>query len=184
MITGENIKFGDVVIGLKSSGFHSNGFSLIRNIIKKKKINYKTKVSTNIKHLGQFLLKPTKIYSKVIMPLSKKKLLNGISHITGGGIIENLPRIIPKGLSVDFKNHNWKLPYIFRWICHKGNIEFNEMLKVFNCGIGMVIVCDPKNFHIIQNILSSQKENFIYLGKITKNKKKIQIKNLEESWKT
>jgi len=183
LITGQNIKSGDIVIGLKSSGFHSNGFSLIRHILKKKKISYNIKVNSKIKNLGQFLIKPTKIYSKIILSLTKKKLLNGISHITGGGIIENLPRVIPKGLSVDFKNHNWKLPYIFKWISEKGNIKFNEMLRVFNCGIGMTIFCSSKKLNIIQNILSNQKENYIYLGRVTKNRKKIQLKNLKESWK-
>ena len=110
-------------------------------------------------------------------------MLNGISHITGGGIIENLPRILPKGLSIDFKNHNWKLPYIFKWISDNGNIKFNEMLRVFNCGIGMTIFCSSEKLNIIQNILSNQKENYIYLGRVTKNRKKIQLKNLKESWK-
>ena len=183
LITGQNIKSGNIIIGLKSSGFHSNGYSLIRHILKKKKISYNTKVNPKIKNLGQFLLTPTKIYSKIILSLTKKKVLNGISHITGGGIIENLPRVVPKGLSVNFENHNWKLPYIFKWISEKGNIEFNEMLRVFNCGIGMIIFCNPKKLNIIQNILSDQKESFIYLGRVTKNKKKIQLKNLEESWK-
>ena len=183
LITGQNIKSGDIVIGLKSSGFHSNGYSLIRHILKKRNISYNTRVNSKIKNLGQFLLIPTKIYTKIILSLTKKKLLNGISHITGGGIIENLPRILPKGLSIDFKTHNWKLPYIFKWISDNGNIKFNEMLRVFNCGIGMTIFCSSKKLNIIQNILSNQKENYIYLGRVTKNRKKIQLKNLKESWK-
>ena len=183
LITGQNIKSGDIVIGLKSSGFHSNGYSLIRHILKKKNIIYNTRINSKIKNLGQFLLTPTKIYAKIILSLTKKKLLNGISHITGGGIIENLPRILPKGLSIDFKNHNWKLPYIFKWISDNGNIKFNEMLRVFNCGIGMVIFCNPKKINVIQNILSKEKEKTIYLGIVTKNRKKIQLSNLKKSWK-
>ena len=183
LITGQNIKSGDIVIGLKSSGFHSNGYSLIRHILKKRNISYNTRINSKIKNLGQFLLTPTKIYAKIILSLTKKKLLNGISHITGGGIIENLPRILPKGLSIDFKTHNWKLPYIFKWISDNGNIKFNEMLRVFNCGIGMVIFCNPKKINVIQNILSSEKEKPIYLGIVTKNRKKIQLSNLKKSWK-
>ena len=172
-----------MVIGLKSSGFHSNGYSLIRQIIKKKKISYNLRINSKINNLGEYLLKPTKIYSKIIFMLKKKKILNGASHITGGGIIENIPRVLPNGLSINFNNHSWKLPYIFQWISKIGEIKFEEMLRVFNCGIGMVIFCNPKKESIIKKILKNQKIDFFYLGNVTKNKKKIDIKNLIESWK-
>ena len=183
IITGKNIKKGDAVIGLKSSGFHSNGYSLIRKIIKKKKISYNIKINSKINNLGKYLLRPTKIYSKIILELKKKKLLNGISHITGGGIVDNVPRILPSGLSVNFENHSWKLPDIFQWISKIGGINFEEMLKVFNCGIGMVIFCNKKNESKIKKILKKQKMDYFDLGNVTKNKKKINTKNLIESWK-
>ena len=183
LVTGKKIQYGDIVVGLRSSGFHSNGFSLIRKIMKKNKISYNSKIGANTKNLGKILLQPTKIYSKIILKLSEKKLLNGICHITGGGIVENLPRILPSGLSIDFKKHNWKLPQIFKWFAEKGKIETKEILKVFNCGVGMVIIFNPEKQKQIKRILTMYKENFIYLGRVVKNKKKIEIKNLIESWK-
>ena len=182
LITGKKIKPGDVVYGLKSSGFHSNGYTLIRNIIKKKKISYNYSINSKIRNLGKFLLNPTRIYSKIILSLTKKKLLNGISHITGGGIIDNIPRVLSKGLSIDFQDHDWELPYIFKWFSDKGNINTEEMLRVFNCGIGIIIFCNSKKRKIVENLLHSQKENPIYLGKVIKNKKKIQINNLKKKW--
>ena len=182
LITGKNIKEGDIVIGLKSSGLHSNGFSLIRYILKKKKINYKKKISNNIKNLGDFLLKPTKIYSKIILELEKNKLINGACHITGGGIIDNLPRILPKNLGLNFENHNWDLPYIYKWLKEQGDISFEEMLKVFNCGIGMIIICRPGKKKLVIKKLKNKKETFFLLGKIIKNKGKIDINYLKKTW--
>ena len=160
LITGKNIREGDEVIGLKSSGFHSNGYSLIRYILKRKKINYKKRVSKQIGNLGEFLLKPTKIYSKIILELEKNKLINGACHITGGGIIENLPRILPKNLGLNFENHNWVLPDIYKWFKEQGSLSFDEMVKVFNCGIGMVIICKPEKKKLIINKLKNKKEPF------------------------
>ena len=179
LITGKNIKEGDVVIGLKSSGFHSNGFSLIRHILKKKKISYKKKISNQVKNIGDFLLKPTKIYSKIILDLEKNKLIHGMCHITGGGIIDNFPRILPKNLGLDLTNNNWEIPYIYKWFQKQGNISLKEMLKVFNCGIGMIIVCKPEKKTQVINRLKSKKEPFFLLGKIIKNKKKIDINHLK-----
>ena len=182
LITGKNIRENDIVIGLKSSGFHSNGFSLIRYILKKKKINYKKKISNEIKNLGNFLLKPTRIYSKIILELEKNKLIDGACHITGGGIINNLPRILPRNLGLNFKNHNWVLPYIYKWFKEQGNMSFEEMLKVFNCGIGMIIICKPNKQKLVIRKLKNKKEPFILLGKIVKNKGKIDINYLKKRW--
>ena len=182
LITGKNIKEGDEVIGLKSSGFHSNGFSLIRYVLKRKKINYRKRISKQIGNLGDFLLKPTKIYSKIILELGKNKLINGVCHITGGGIIENLPRILPKNLGLNFENHNWVLPDIYKWFKEQGNISFGEMLKVFNCGIGMIIVCRSEKKKLVIKKLKNKKEPFFVLGKIVKNNGKIDINYLKKDW--
>ena len=182
LITGRNIKEGDVVIGLKSSGFHSNGFSLIRYILKKKKISYKAKISNQITNLGNFLLKPTKIYSKIIQELKKNKLIDGACHITGGGIVDNLPRILPKNHGLNFDNHNWDLPYIYRWFKEQGGISFDEMLKVFNCGVGMIIICKPKKKELVIKKLRNKKEPFFILGKVVRNNGKIDINRLKEKW--
>mgnify|MGYP000179741311 CR=1 FL=1 len=182
LITGKNIRENDIVIGLKSSGFHSNGFSLIRYILKKKKINYKKKVSNQIKNLGNFLLKPTKIYSKIILELGKNKLIEGACHITGGGIIDNLPRILPKNLGLNFENHNWILPHVYKWFKKQGNMSFEEMLKVFNCGLGIIIICRPEKKRMVIKKLKNKKEPFFLLGKIVKNKGKIDINYLKKTW--
>jgi len=182
LITGKKIKEGDVVIGLKSSGFHSNGFSLIRYILKKKRIDYKKKISNQIINLGNFLLKPTRIYSKIILELVEKKLIEGVCHVTGGGIVDNLPRILPKNLGLNFKNHNWNLPYIYKWFKEQGNISFEEMLNVFNCGIGMIIICKPEKKKKVIKKLKNKKEPFFLLGKIIKNNGKIDINYLKKTW--
>ena len=174
LITGKNIRENDIVIGLKSS--------LIRYILKKKKINYKKKISNQIKNLGNFLLKPTKIYSKIILELVKNKLIEGACHITGGGIIDNLPRILPKNLGLNFENHNWILPHIYKWFKKQGNISFEEMLKVFNCGLGIIIICRPEKKRIVIKKLKNKKEPFFLLGKVVKNKGKIDINYLKKTW--
>ena len=181
LITGKNIKEGDCVFGLKSSGFHSNGYSMIRYILKKKKISYKKKIISK-NSIGDFLIKPTKIYSKIISKLLVTNGINGMCHITGGGIIENIPRIIPNGLGIDFNNHNWKLSSIFNWFRKQGNLSFEEMLKVFNCGIGMIIICKKNKAKNIISILNKEKESFFYLGKIIKSKKRIDCRLLKEKW--
>ena len=181
LITGKTIKEGDVVIGLKSSGFHSNGYSMIRYILKKKKIGYQKKI-INKNSIGDLLIKPTKIYSKIILKLLNKNGINGMCHITGGGIIENIPRIIPNGLGINFYNHNWKLPNIYNWFKEQGNLSFKEMLKVFNCGIGMIVILKKNRAKTIISQLNKEKEPYFYLGKIIKNKKKVDLKFLKEKW--
>ena len=182
LITGKKIKKGDIVLGLKSSGFHSNGYSLIRYIMKKKKIGYKKRISKKINNLGEFLIKPTKIYSKVILALTKERLIDGACHITGGGITDNLPRILPKELGMDFKNSNWFLPEIFKWFKEQGDMSFDETIKVFNCGIGMVIICKPNKKNIIIKKLKKLNEPFFFLGKVVENKGKIDTNFLKKKW--
>ena len=183
LITGKNIKEGDVVIGLKSSGFHSNGFSLIRYILNKKKISYKKKISNQIKNLGNFLLRPTKIYTNIILELEKNKLIEGACHITGGGITDNMPRILPKNLGLDFKNSNWILPDIYKWFKKQGEISFDELLKVFNCGVGMIIICKPEKKELLIKKLKKKNEPFFILGKVAKNNGKIDTSYLKKVWK-
>ena len=104
-------------------------------------------------------------------------------HITGGGIIENIPRIIPNGLGIDFNNHNWKLPNIYNWFRKQGDLSFKEMLKIFNCGVGMILICKKNKAKNIISQLNKNKEPFFYLGNIIKSKKKIDFKLLEQKWK-
>ena len=177
LIHSKKIKDNNLILAIPSSGIHSNGFSLIRHLIKKKKINLKKKYISNLT-IGEELLKPTRIYVKNILELNKKNLINGCAHITGGGLIENLSRILPKNMHMNINLNQIKTLNIFKWIKSLG-VRDNEMLKVFNCGVGFCIVVNekklknvikifPKNIrpYVIGNITKKSKKNKIY-GKIS-----------------
>lgn len=144
LITGETIQSGDVLIGLASSGIHSNGYSLVRKVLLKE-----LSLSDHIEELGctlgEELLRPTKIYVKPILAALKKFELKGMAHITGGGFIENIPRMLPAGLGAVIHEGSWDIPPIFKLISSLGEISDQEMYNVFNMGIGMVIAVDQQN---------------------------------------
>tara|TARA_B100000035_G_scaffold312866_1_gene325254 strand:+ start:208 stop:1083 length:876 start_codon:yes stop_codon:yes gene_type:complete len=178
----EKVKKNSLILGLESSGFHSNGFSLIRKIISEKKIslNSKAPFKSDFKLLGEDLIQPTKIYVKTLLPLIKKKKICAISHITGGGIYENLERIIPEGMNafIDFKK--FIIPERFIWLKKLANISIKEMLKTFNCGIGLIIIIHDKNKKDVLNFFKRKKTNVHIMGKIITNnncKNKVSIKN-------
>ena len=169
ILNKKNVKNKDVVLAIPSNGIHSNGYSLVRRILGKKKI------SKNIKNE---LLKPTKIYSQEVFNLTKKNLISSAAHITGGGLIENLLRSIPDNLSLNIDLSKIKINKIFKWI-KKKNISDSEMLKTFNCGIGFCVIAPKKNVIKIKKNFS---KNYIpyEIGFISKNKKKINLfKNLK-----
>lgn len=144
VIDGKSIQTGDVVIGLHSSGIHSNGYSLVRAIIEQKNIDLQQTITE--KTLAQWLLTPTKIYVKDIVTLKQhlpKGAIKGLAHITGGGLVENIPRILPKHVCVEIDAMSWQAPAIFPWLQQQGRIEMDEMWRVFNMGIGMVIIISP-----------------------------------------
>jgi len=142
-ILPQNICSGDVLLGLASSGIHSNGFSLVRKLIEKEGLSYESPCpwDPNVETIGDSLLTPTKIYVKACLPLLKKGIIKGMSHITGGGLLENLPRTLPKGIGAEITSHP-SLPSVFAWMKNASGLDDNEMLRTFNCGIGMVIVVD------------------------------------------
>ena len=161
VILSENVSSGNVLIGIESSGPHSNGFSLIRKIID----DYKG--SEVIKHeMIKQVLTPTNLYPKVILNILKKYQINSLSHITGGGLIENLPRSIPKHLSVEINSQSWQMPEVFKWLKTQGNILQNDMYRIFNCGIGMVLIVNEENVNCILNEISSNKLNSYVIGKV------------------
>lgn len=153
IITPKQVKEGDVVIGLSSSGVHSNGFSLIRKIIEENGIDILSPFSDlhreykGTQTLGQILLTPTRIYSPLVFNLLHEfgTLIHGIAHITGGGLTENIPRILPNNMRVKIDLGTWKFPEIFNWIRDEGNVSDEEMFRVFNMGIGMVLLVDKEN---------------------------------------
>jgi phosphoribosylformylglycinamidine cyclo-ligase len=178
----KKVKKDFLIIGLDSNGFHSNGFSLIRKIIKTKKISltktppYKSKFHS----LGIDLLQPTTIFVKSVLPLIKNNYIKAISHITGGGIFENLERIIPENMLAHINFKQFSIPESFLWIKEIGKIKKKEMLKTFNCGIGLILIIDPKNSTNVFYYFKKKKINFHIMVKITsgkKIKKKVFIEN-------
>lgn len=164
IITGESVSTGDAVIAIASSGCHSNGYSLIRKIITE--TNQDLSESLDGKPLLDHLLEPTRIYVKQILGLIKEVPIKAIAHITGGGLTENIPRVIPEGLSVQIDTNSWNLPPIFEWLRDKGNIELHEMYKTFNCGVGLVLCVDHNNISETLQYLNNVGENAWLIGEI------------------
>lgn len=141
LITGENIEAGDVLIGLASSGIHSNGYSLVRKVLLEDAgMDLQEFVPEFNKTLGEELLTPTKIYVKPILSTLEKFDIKGLAHITGGGFIENIPRMLPEGIGVNINKGTWTIPAVFNYLKEKGNLQEEEMFNIFNMGIGMVAV--------------------------------------------
>jgi len=167
IITGEEIKAGDLVIGLKSEGLHSNGFTLARAaLFEKGGFDYTAEVEGLENNLGKELLKPTKIYVKTVLNLVEKYKIKGIAHITGGGLIENLPRILPEGLTAEIKKKSWQPQQIFKLIQQAGEIEEKEMYRTFNMGIGMCLVINKDDKTQILKELELMGEKACLIGKI------------------
>ncbi|WP_339046239.1 phosphoribosylformylglycinamidine cyclo-ligase [Candidatus Mesenet endosymbiont of Agriotes lineatus] len=161
-ILPQNITAGDVIIGVHSSGIHSNGFSLVRSIIKNCSINYSDLSPWHGKLWGEILLEPTKIYVNSLLPIMSQ--IKGIAHITGGGLIDNIPRILPHHLAAEIDS--WQWPEIFTWLSKEGKVEKEEMLKTFNCGIGMVLVIAQDNIGDVCNSLTKSGETVSIIGRI------------------
>lgn len=164
IITGENIAAGDAVIALASSGCHSNGYSLVRKIIEHTNQDLSEKLDG--KTLLELLIEPTRIYVKQILGLINEVPVKAIAHITGGGLIENIPRVIPNNLAVEIDANSWQLPPIFKWLQDQGNVETHEMYKTFNCGVGMVVCVAQENKIDAINYLSNAGETAWEIGKI------------------
>lgn len=155
---------GDVLIGLKSSGLHSNGFSLARYILKEKNISLSDKFLD--KTIGEVLLEPTKIYVKSCLSAIKTKKVKALSHITGGGLIENLPRIHGQDLKAKINYDSWQMPEIFKFLQSQGNVADSEMHLTFNCGIGMVIIVAKNDVDEVTNMLQQNNEEPIIIGEL------------------
>ena len=168
ILNKDRIRKNDIILAVPSNGVHSNGYSLIRHILKKKKINLRKN-----KFLKKELIKPTKIYVKEILNLNQKKLINGCANITGGGLQENIQRIIPNRLCAEINLKKIKTLKIFRWL-KNNNISDQEMLKTFNCGVGFCLIIKPKNLKKINKYFSKNFRPYP-IGKIINAKKKIKL---------
>ena len=163
------IKKNDLIIAIPSSGLHSNGYSLVRHLIKKKKINLKKNI-----FLKKELIKPTKIYVTEILNLVNNNLLNGCANITGGGIKNNIERIIPKNLCAEIDLNKINTLKIFKWL-KKFGIHENEMLKTFNCGVGFCLIVSPNVYSKVKNFFSNKYRPYI-IGKISSNSKRVKLR--------
>ena len=168
ILTKKNIKKNDLVLAIPSSGVHSNGYSLVRNVLNKKKINLKNNL-----FLKKELLRPTKIYVREILNLIDNNLLNGCSNITGGGLADNIKRVIPDGLVANIDLNKIKTKKIFKWLKHT-NIDDKEMLKTFNCGVGFCLIIEPKNLKTISKYFTKEFKPYV-IGKITSGKNKVKL---------
>ena len=168
ILNKKKIKKNDLILAVPSSGLHSNGYSLVRDIINKRKINLKKN-----NFLKNELIKPTKIYVKEVLNLIDKKLLNGCANITGGGLPDNIKRIIPERYCAEIDLNKIKPLKIFKWL-KKNNIEENEMLKTFNCGVGFCLVINPKNLEKINKYFSKNYKPYV-IGKIVKRTNKVKL---------
>ena len=161
IIDSSKVRKNNIIIGIESSGAHSNGYSLINKLIKESKLSKSEKVKL-IKHA----LKPTHLYTNVILDLVKKVKVKSIANITGGGLTENIPRSIPNTLSSEIYLSNWKMPVLFSTLQKLGKIQIRDMLRIFNCGIGMTLVIEPKDFDTTMKIISKHKFKGFMIGKV------------------
>ncbi|HEX8874967.1 MAG TPA: phosphoribosylformylglycinamidine cyclo-ligase [Nitrosospira sp.] len=164
IVSGAAIREGDAILGLASSGAHSNGYSLIRRIIEKNDIN----LSANFdgKTLIDVIMAPTRIYVKPLLALMEQVPVKGMAHITGGGLVENIPRILPDGVSAVLRKEAWELPLLFKWLQRQGNVTDSEMHRVFNCGIGMVVIVAPALADSAMALLRSAGETVWHIGTV------------------
>ena len=164
ILTGAEIDAGDTILGLASSGAHSNGYSLIRKIIASSGTDLNEKIGDRT--LADLVLEPTRIYVPSVLKALKTDTIKGLAHITGGGLVENIPRILPDHTVAEIQLGSWSRPALFDWLQGAGNVEVLEMNRVFNCGIGMVVICDKSNSTALKELLSKLGEQVFEIGTI------------------
>lgn len=163
----KDVQNGDVLLGLSSSGVHSNGYSLVRKLVELSGLGWDAQSPFGGDTLGAELLAPTRLYVKSCLAAIAAGGVHGFAHITGGGLTENIPRVLGEGQGVRINLDSWMLPPVFEWLAKQGGISNAEMLKTFNCGIGMVIVVDRQSSHAVAEALAAQGETVVKLGEVT-----------------
>ena len=161
IISPSKVKKNNIIVGIESSGAHSNGYSLINKLIQESRLN-----ESDRSNIIELALKPTHLYASVILDLVKKVEVKSIANITGGGLAENIPRSIPYTLSSEIYLDNWEIPSFFKTLQELGNIEKSSMLKIFNCGIGMTVIIEPKDLNKTLDVLSKHKFKGYMIGKV------------------
>lgn len=178
IIDGSKVAAGNKLIGIASSGPHSNGYSLIRKIIEHSQTSLSEKLDD--KELADHLLEPTRIYVKPLLELIAQLPVHAMAHITGGGITENLPRVLPEGLSANIHLNAWEIPAIFQWLQKQGNVTLENMLTTFNCGVGMMVCVAPENEAAAINLLNELGEHAFSIGEIVATPGKKQVNYLTD----
>ena len=186
MLSGEEAKPGDVIFGLASSGLHSNGFSLVRRIVEDNGLDYAQAApfDDNLS-LGRALLEPTRIYVKSCLAALSVGGVHGFAHITGGGLLENIPRAFPSGLTAVIDTNAWPLPAVFHWLAKTGAVMPAEMARTFNCGIGMVVLAAPETAGDVEAALNDAGEYVIPIGTVRETsggEDAVILENLEDGW--
>ena len=168
IINGSNIIIGDIVLGLASSGAHSNGYSLIRKLIERSGASMDSDADGLFggKALRDVVMAPTRIYVKPLLKLMQVLSVKGLAHITGGGITENIPRVLPAGLTAEIKKGSWQMPALFTWLQAQGNVTDEEMFRTFNCGIGMAVIVAAQDTARAMELLAGEGEQVWTIGHI------------------
>ncbi len=176
---------GDIVLGLASNGVHSNGFSLVRKIVAQEKLGWEDPApfAPNEK-LAEALLTPTRIYVRAVLAALKADTLKALAHITGGGLLENIPRVLPEGLGVRLDTSCWSAPPVFRWLAQAGGIDAHEMARTFNCGIGMIVITAPDKAEAAAQILTEAGETVTRMGTVSPHGtgERVMLQNISEVW--
>lgn len=181
----KDIKAGDVVLGLASSGVHSNGFSLVRKIVAQEKLQWTAAAPFNPQRkLGEALLEPTRIYVRAALQAIKTGRVKALAHITGGGLLENIPRVLPDGIGVKLDAKSWTAPSVFQWLARASSIEPMEMARTFNCGIGMVLIAARENAEAVAKIVTDAGEKVFRIGEVENNSsvERVILKNMDSVW--
>ncbi len=181
----KDIAPGDVVIGVASSGVHSNGFSLVRKIAEKEKLAYGDHAPFDpSKSMAAALLEPTRIYVKPALKAIAGGAVKGMAHITGGGLLENIPRVLPEGAGVRIDATSWTAPPVFRWLARAGNIDAQEMARTFNCGIGLVVITAAADADAVVKIFNDNGENALRIGAVEANTSahRVALENTGKVW--
>ncbi len=170
-LTGASVTAGDIVLGLASTGLHSNGFSLARKVVERSGLSYADPAPFDAsRSLGEALLTPTRIYVKGCLAAVRDGAVHALAHITGGGLVENIPRVLPKNLCAELDQKSWSRPAVFGWLQHEGNVPEDDMVRTFNCGIGMAVVVPADKADQATAIFETNGETVFRIGRIRERK--------------
>ncbi len=187
ILSGDAVAAGDMVLGLASTGPHSNGYSLVRRIVEKSGLGYDAPAPFSPdQKLGDALLAPTRIYVRSCLDAIKVGGIHALAHITGGGLVENVPRVLPDSMAMDIDMDNWTMPPVFRWLSSVGDVAPEEMVRTFNCGIGMVVVVAQETVDAVKKVFTESGETVFEIGKVSErlvDGPSVIIRNKESVWR-